>query len=182
MRLQASLIYSILKRIIKYVKGLIRKNFLFLYICLILLFNPSFIVASGESINIQKEKINPDSAYYPLKRVLEKGIGAIQLTPQSKINFYDSLLKVRLSELNYVVENKILSYIQTSSERFQYQAGTLTNEINKQNKDKQKIINEYQEMKKNLEPLRDKFPANSSYWLLIQNDINTLSILISNLK
>jgi len=95
-----------------------------------------------------------------------------------------SLLKTRLSELDYVVNNKVLSEVQTSSERFAYQAGILTQELIKQNNsdEKTKLVKEFEKYGNFLANLRDKYPANSSFWMLVQHDINTLSILSEHLK
>lgn len=143
------------------------------------------IYADGvEQLNLPKTTIYPGSFYYSFKRLFEKGQEKLLFSPESKKSFYESILKMRLSELNYVTSKRDLSEIQTSSERFAYQAGILTNEIVKQNKtnDKENLIKEFGSFGKFLADLRDKYPANSSFWMLVQHDINTLSILSDRLK
>lgn len=139
---------------------------------------------SPESFSLPNTKINPGSFYYPFKRILEKGWERLQFSETQKIAFYKSQLKVRLSELNYVVEKKLLSEVQRSSERFAYQAGILTEEAIRQNKseDKKNLIEEFEQFSLFLDKIRDVYPANSSFWMLIQHDINTLSILSDQLK
>lgn len=141
-------------------------------------------VYANEQLNLPDTKINPGSFYYPVKRLWEKGQEKLQFSRQAKINFYGSLLKTRLAELNYVVEKKLLSQVQGSSERFAYYAGILTEEIVKQNKDadKKNLIKEFKNFSPFLESLRDKYEANSSFWMLVQHDINTLRILSDQLK
>ena len=142
------------------------------------------VFADNASLSLPNTKINPGSFYYPVKRLWEKGQEKLQFSKQAKINFYQSLLKTKLSELNYVVEKKFLSEVQRASERFAYQAGILTEELIRQNKsaDKENVIKEFERFSPFLDTLRDKYEANSSYWMLIQHDINTLGILSAQLK
>lgn len=135
-------------------------------------------------LNLPNTKINPGSFYYPVKRILEKGLERIQFDSKQRVAFYKSQLKARLSELNYVVEKKLLSEVQASSERFAYQAGILTEELIRQNKtaEKENLIKEFEQFSPFLDKLRDVYPANSSFWMLIQHDINSLKILSGRLK
>lgn len=151
---------------------------------LLMICQPLAVIAAEESITFKNEAINPGSLYYPLKRLWEKGLGRLQFSKQSKITFSESQLKTRLAELNFVVEHKFLSEVQTSSERFAYQAGILTEELVKQNKtkDKENLIKEFEQYAKFLDNLRDKYAANTSFWMLIQHDINSLKILSDRLK
>jgi len=137
-----------------------------------------------QQLELSKTSLNPGSFYYPFKRILEKGRERLIFSQESKRSFYTSLLRTRLSELDFVVKNKVLSEIQTSSERFSYQAGILTQELIKQNNndEKTKLIKEFEKYGKFLVYLRDNYSANSSFWMLIQHDINTLSILSETLK
>lgn len=153
-----------------------------IFIIIFVIFQPLITVAEEETITVKNETINPGSFYYSFKRLWEKGLEKLQFSKQSKIHFYQSQLQTRLAELNYVVENRLLSEVQTSSERFAYQAGILTEEIVRKNEDKENLIKEFQKMQKFLDKLRDKYPANSSFWMLIQHDINSLSILSERLK
>ena len=149
---------------------------------LLVVWQPLITVVAEENLTFKNEFINPGSFYYTFKRLLEKGQERLQFSRQSKITFYQSQLKTRLAELNYVVEHKLLSEVQTSSERFAYYAGILTGELVKDNKDKAKVIKEFEQFSKFLEKLRDKYPANTSFWMLVQHDINTLKILSDTLK
>lgn len=159
-------------------------------VCLLLLFLSTFIFAeipvyADEAVGgteIKTQSINPGSFYYSFKRIWEKFSERMVLNAQSKVNLHESLLKTRLEELNYVIEKRLLSEIQTSSERFAYQAGILTGEVIKVNKDKEAIVKKFDQYSKVLEKLRDNFPANSSFWMLVQHDINSLSILSATLK
>lgn len=152
---------------------------IFLSIC-----QPLAVNAAEKNITFKNEVINPGSFYYSLKRIWEKGQEKLQFSKKAKITFYKSQLTTRLAELNYVVEKKLLSEVQSSSERFAYQAGILTEELVRQNKsaDKENIIKEFEKFIPFLDSLRDKYEANSSFWMLVQHDINTLRILSDQLK
>lgn len=150
----------------------------------VLMYTPVRADQSPQNIEIKKESINPGSIYYPLKRVWEKIIERIQFTTSGKISFHKSLLTSRLAELKYVVDNNLLNELQTSSERFSYQSGIFIQELSKSNQSntKEKTEPMFTSYSKLLEQLRDKYSANSSFWMLIQHDINTLQILLQNLK
>lgn len=163
---------------------LISKITILILLITILSLSNELIYAEGfEQLELPKTSVNPGSFYYSFKRLWEKGIEKLQFSKESKINFYDSQLKVKFAELNFVVENKLLGEVQKSSERFAFQAGILTDELMKQNfKDKEKFIREFEAYSKFLEKLRDVYPANTSFWMLIQHDINSLKILSERLK
>ena len=162
-----------------------------LRICLISFMTMMFFsVSSGrvyaekdEQLDLPKTTINPGSFYYPLKRLWKKGRDVLNFTTGSKKSYALTLLTIRLSELNYVVDNKLLSEVQTSSERFSYSAGIVADLVKKADDDeKKKLIEDFEKYGKFLENLRDKYAANSSFWMLIQHDINTLKILSEKLK
>ena len=46
---------------------------------------------------------------------------------------------------------------------------------------KQQVINLYKSYRIILEKLRDKYPANSSYWMLVQHIINSIDINLKKL-
>ncbi|MBI2600866.1 hypothetical protein HYW42_02835 [Candidatus Daviesbacteria bacterium] len=163
-----------------------KKNVLIAFFLAVILILPAIKItyANNTAIDLPKTQINPGSFYYSFKRLWEKGMTILNFSEESKIPYYDSLVAIRLAELDYVVKNKILSEIETSSQRFAYYAGTLTGELTKLNKsDKNKqVIGKYMKYKVFLEQLRDNFPVNSSYWMLLQHDINSLDNYIEKLN
>ncbi len=162
----------------------IRRQALLIFVIFLSICQPLVINAIEENLIIKSEAINPGSFYYSFKRLWEKGLERVQFSKQSKINFYQSQLKTRLAELNYVVERRLLSKVQTSSERFAYQAGVLAEEVKVQNKteEKQNLIKQFGVYSNFLAVLRDNYPANTSFWMLVQHDINSLNILSDQLK
>lgn len=136
-----------------------------------------------EHPDLPKTTLNPGSFYYNFKRLWEKGRELFLFSNKLKQPYYESLLRKRLAELKYVAEDKILSELQRATERFAFQAGKLTDVIEKSgSEEKEKLTKEFENYDDLLIDLRDKYPANSSFWILIQHDINTLKILSERLK
>lgn len=141
-------------------------------------------LALGESIQIKEESINPGAFQYPLKRAWEKMRLFFTFGSENKLNFQQVLLGKRLSELKFVVDKKDLSVLETTSQRFSYQAGTVVEQLKKSGKDEKKaeVLEDFAKYQPVLENLRDQYPANSSFWMLLQHSINTLKILSDQLK
>lgn len=168
------------KNLIKIVKS--KAPFIAVFLSIALYILPVNITAHEQDLNLPKTVINPGSFYYPFKRLIEKGREKIVFSESGRVSFYSSLLKTRLAELDYVTGKKALSEIQGSSQRFAYYAGVLTEAVIKTVKEKDSFSKVFGEYGEYLQTLRDRYPANSSYWLLIQHDINTLGILAERLK
>lgn len=141
--------------------------------------NLSRVFAQDETFKPDKQSIYPGSMLYPFKRLAEKVQVTLTIPKSSKIELHQSLLRKRISELSYLVENKNINPIERSSQRFSYQAGVLieTLEKDEDSKDKKGILKDFESYKPLLSKLRDYFEANSSNWLLLQQNIDTLDIL-----
>src|SRR3989344_2054671 len=157
------------------------KNILASVLILIL---PAYILADSSELNLNKEKINPGSSLYVIKRLTEKIQGTIIFSQERKVAFHDNLVRKRLSELNYLVENKKVTPIEQASYRLSAQAGVSTDELLKLNKkeENEKILKWFSLYKTKLSELRDNYPANSSNWLLLQQNIDTLNLLTEKLR
>lgn len=142
-----------------------------------------FLVHAKET-DLPSVKITPDSFYYPFKRLWEKTRERFIFSTEGRVKFYDSLFDTRLIELKYVSENRSLGEIERSSQRLSFQAGVLKEELKKLNHAEriQQVLDKYEMYSKLLGNLRDLYPANSAYWLLLQQNIDTLKILSDNLK
>lgn len=128
------------------------------------------------------EKINPNSSLFLFKRAFEKIRGKIIFSQEKKINFEGKLLEKRLSELNYLVNNKKLTPLETASQRFSAQAGIYIDALNKNGLSyKENVLEDFKKYNILLSKLRDNFPANDAYWLLLQQNIDTLNILSDKL-
>lgn len=143
-----------------------------------------FAVYADISQSIKEPLIKPGAGFYYLfKRGYEKILEKFQFSNASKLNYHQNLLLTRLSELKYVAERKDLGELQKSTERFSFEAGKLTQLSEKLSGiDKTSIRNKFKEYKQVLEKLRDLYIYNSSFWRLIQYDIDTLDILSKKLE
>lgn len=164
----------------------IRKKIILIFLAAtFVIYFPLTIHAQEDVVTSKKEAINPGSLYYSVKRLWEKSMIVFQFTEQSKINYGKSLLEIRIAELNYVVGNRVLSEVESSSKRFSYQAGILTEDLLKQNQQqaKEEVIKEFETYSKFLLVLRDKYNnSDSSFWKLIQYDVDSLKILSDRLR
>lgn len=154
-----------------------------LFCFLLLLPNSQIFAKSPEEYNLTGQKTLPSSPSYSFKRVKEKGLMVLKLTTKAKYEYSKLLLHKRLSELVSLVDIKEPNLITGASQRFSYQAGILSDLDNKlKTSDKENIKNIFEDYKKILSELRDNYPANSAYWLLIQQNIDTLNILFDKMK
>ncbi len=133
--------------------------------------------------NLPSVKIAPDSFYYPLKRLSEKIMVNFYIDPNSKADYYKDLIQNRMAELKYVADKTYLDQVERATQRISYQVGILTDYVagKKVNSKKPSLIDLYKADKIILEKLRDKYPANSSFWMLVQHVINTIDINLQKL-
>lgn len=159
-----------------------KKVFILSLFLLATFFSPTKIFGNEVNLNLKNETINPGSFYYPFKRVWEKITTVVFFWPQAKLSYSEDLLEVRLSELQKIVTDNQLNDFQQASERFSYQAGVLVDQlINSTDEKKKEVKEEFNNYIRLLTELRDMNQANSSYWLLIQQNIDSLNILSNKL-
>jgi len=118
-----------------------------------------------------------------VKRVWEKVQERVITNKDAKIRLYSSLVEQRLSELDYVVETKNRNQMEKTSSRLAYYAGTLE-EFLENNASQETKLQVREKYKTYLEPLalmRDEFSANSSDWMFVQYDIDSLNNYIQKL-
>lgn len=160
------------------------KNLIAIFFVLFLLLNTTELYAA--ELDLPKNIITPDKyLLFSIKRLFEKGMIFIKFGNDSKADYYKDLTLERAGELEYVVENKFLGEIERASQRFAYQTGTLADFISQNKIDDQKnasIKDLFAKYKSFLANLRDKYPANSSYWLLIQQDIDSIDLNLAKMK
>lgn len=153
-----------------------------LAITLFFLANLSFVYGQQET-NLPSISLQPSMTYYPIKRLFEKFTEKLQFTSEAKEKYYEDLVQRRLAELKYVVDKDFLDQVEKSTQRVSYQVGVLTDYIveKKQDNKKQGVVDLYKKDKIILEKLRDKYPANSSFWMLLQHIINSIDINLQKL-
>lgn len=162
----------------------ISKKITVLLMVFLLFFTQTAVLAAD--LNLPDVVITPDKyLFFSIKRLFEKGLIFVQLSNDSKVDYLRSLTLKRASELKFVVENKFFGEVERASQRFNYEIGTLSDYI-AANKDLEKKKATTRDLfisyKSFLENLRDKYPANSSYWMLVQHSINSIDINLEKLK
>lgn len=120
------------------------------------------------------EEINPNLLVYPLKRLSEKIKFNLTFNKQKKKEYLYSLYEVRLKELVYIVNNKKEGFIFFTADRYNSFLGRLKKEYPPDSDFKVKIKDRI----RILERMRDIYPANSLYWVKLQQIIDTTRSLI----
>lgn len=161
------------------------KKVLVIFFVFFLIFFPKLSFA--KEINLPQVSITPDNYLsYSFKRIFEKTILFTKFNNQAKEQYFRELSAVRLSELKNAVDKKYLSDIQQSSERFSAQIGVLTDLVVSNKGELGKDVPAIKELFTNykiiLANLRDKYPANSSFWMLIQHSINSVDLNLAKFK
>lgn len=141
----------------------------------------------AQELGLPNTAINPDKyLLYSVKRLIEKGIILTKFSKNSKVDYFRDLTLKRLAELKFVIGKDLKNEIEHSSQRLSYQIGILSDYINineKELSEKKKVTSDLLvSFKSLLENLRDKYPANSSYWMLIQHNINSIDLNLEKLK
>lgn len=118
------------------------------------------------------ESINPNSLAYPLKRIGEK-IYPIFLSDEKEQDYLKIIYDRRFRELVYIINTEKTGFFEETVNRH----NTTLNGVNK-NED---IVGLQNDLKTNvsiLEIFRDRYPANSTYWMLVQHAIDSTNKLI----
>lgn len=153
---------------------------------------PTFVFAHEEEqsstntqmIQVPYETINPKDGFkFSFKRLQEK----IMLTlfsfyPQPKLNYQKDLLTKRLAELKYVVDNKDISNLQTTSQRYYSQAGQLTEFVLKNNLGKHGLKDQLSSHLLVLEVLKKQYNDTTAEWRFIEHDVDYIKNYINQLK
>lgn len=144
---------------------------------------PTALAESPESFGLTPQKTLPGSSGYTFKRMKEKVTGFFKFSKDAKISYRKYLLERRLSEYVTLIENKNQLETADASQRISYEAGTLADISKNESKEvKSDVLKLFEKYKPILAKMRDNFPANSAYWLLSQQDIDTMNILSEKLK
>src|SRR3989337_4545979 len=102
-----------------------------LLLILSLLAFPVITTAQESSLDLKTERINPGQSIYSIKRLVEKVQEKLTVPQEKKVAFEGKLLERRLSELNFLVNNKKVTPIERASQRFSAQAGVYVEGLEK---------------------------------------------------
>ena len=155
---------------------------LFSILALLFISQAKTVFAQEEAVYLPVEKTLPTSSAYPFKRLWEKVRLTLTLTQKGKLDYKKLLLERRLSELVTLVNNGDTENIERASQRFAYQAGIYAEQVQKNNHSTEEALETFGKYARIFPRLRDHYPANGTYWLSIQQDLDTLNILSEKLK
>ena len=129
---------------------------------------------------------NPDSFFYPLKRIQEKTFFSLKTTPDSQVNYLNNLLDIRLRELKNLISNGAYSYLWSSSLRYSTTAGQMTDLVVANNlKDMVgPVKNKFLNHKKILDEMYVVYPKNTNNveWKYLLDGINYLNSYLDQLS
>lgn len=137
------------------------------------------------AIEVPYEEINPtDGTQYWIKRVKEKVGNFFAFSDSGKIDFLEGLVKTRLAELKYVIDNKEMGYFEKSTQRYFTVAGELTDFIvSKKNKEgAEKVRATLSSHIPVLTKLRDTYNPTTAEWRFVEDDINYIKGNIEKLS
>lgn len=139
---------------------------------------------NAQIIQIAYEPINPGDGFkFSFKRLREKVMLAlVSFSSQSKYNYQKDLLNKRLAELKYVVDNKDIANIQTTSQRYSATAGQITELVINNDLDKRDIRNIFSSQLQVLKDIQKQFNDTTAEWRFIEHDIDYIKSYISQLN
>ena len=161
------------------------KNFLYggLFFILILT-NFSFEVLAKETLLNNKEleqigfvgyeKVNPNQLTFPFKQITEEFISYLKTNEHDKQEYQYDLLDNRFRELVYIINFQKTSFLPEVVARYNEQVGVIKSSYISDEKDTKDNLKKYFEI---LGFLRDRYPANSTYWMNIQQAVDTTESL-----
>ena len=137
------------------------------------------ILFSGNSYPVfAQNKIPADHVAIGFEKIKEKITLFSNFSKSGKTKYQIVLTEKRLAELKYAVDSGQTDLVEPTSSRYATYVGKLTNYIIKNNQVSfQKELNSLFEMHKGtLEIMRNKFIYDSAWWLMLQQDIDTVNI------
>lgn len=139
---------------------------------------------SAQVIDIKDEATNPEDSFkYILKRLKENILLTITFSSDKKAKYYQKLVDVRLAELKHIVDNKDVSNIQTTSQRYFTTAGKAVEFVNSKNlsDQKTKLKDIFQKHLIVLEQLKKSYSDDTSEWRYLQHNVEYINIYIQQL-
>ena len=131
-----------------------------------------------------QDKIQVDHISVGFEKLKEKITLFFSLTVNKKIRYQIVLVNKRLAELKYAIDSEQIDLIEPTSSRYATYVGKLVNYVTK-NKATASLVDiniMFENHKGALAIMRDKFPSNSAWWLMLQQDIDTINIFQNKLS
>ncbi|OGE36526.1 hypothetical protein A3E45_01235 [Candidatus Daviesbacteria bacterium RIFCSPHIGHO2_12_FULL_43_11] len=159
------------------------KIFFTLVLFLVILVSP--VKAEHQSLDIATSSaIKVEKLANVIDRLGEKIQGFFKFSSEDKVNYQKELLERRFAELLFVIDNGQGDLIEEVSGRYATYVGRFADDLisKKVSPQSDKYLTMFENHMKILPVLRDHFPANSGFWLLLQHDINTVQIFSDKTK
>lgn len=137
------------------------------------------VVESTPSVKVKVEKVSN-----VMDRFKEKITLFFKFRSEDKLSFQQQLVEQRLGELDYVIKSGQGDFIEEVSSRYSAYVGRYGEAILSSNNitQKEQALEMFKNHPQILALMRDNFPANSSFWMLLQHDINTIQIYTDKIK
>ena len=133
-------------------------------------------IATDSATTMQFESVNPGSPYYIFKRLKEAvTLNFLTFGEQNKAKYTEQLLDTRFKELIYGVETGKIGYLENIAGRYTNQGGTIIEKYIKIDRNFKSQGERYLPV---LARLRDHYPSNSAYWLMLQAAIDTTKRIV----
>lgn len=124
------------------------------------------------------ESINPNLLVYPLKKFGEKIILMFIFREDDKKQYFVQLLDTRFREVIYIINLQKTGFLAETVSYYNAFLKNINTKYSNDLGDNLKFRNQIRRYVNILEVLRDKYPANSSYWLNIQQAIDSTRLLL----
>lgn len=153
------------------------KKTLLLIIFIIVILTPVLAEAQNTAVKEIREMST-------IGRLQEKIALFFKFSSKDKARYQKELIEKRFAELQYIIDNGQGDLIEEASSRYATYVGKfsdylLAKKLAEEKEEYLKILASHSPV---LENLRDYFPSNSGFWLLLQHDINTVQIYSDKLK
>lgn len=154
-----------------------------IFLFLFLILSPH-VYAEGESLDsagipifeVTYQAVNPSSSFnYNLKRLREKMILKVLFySKDSKANYYEKLINVRLAELKYTIDKKDMANFEKTSQRYHTTVGEAVKSLRDNRLETKQIAmrNMLVSHIPVLEKLQGSFDDTTAEWRFVHDDIN----------
>ena len=132
---------------------------------------------------LAQDKVQVDHIAVGFEKLKEKINLFFNFSKTGKTKYQIALTEKRLAELRYVVDSEQVDLTEETASRYATYVGNLTNYVVKNNvaSYKSEINSMFETHKTALETMRNKFTFRSAWWLMLQQDIDTVNIFQNKL-
>lgn len=154
------------------------RNAIFIILISLFILIPQITLADNGLESTPAVKIKTEQISNVIDRLKEKISLFFKFNNADKLTYQQQLAELRLGELDYVIRTGQGDFIEEVSTRYAAYIGRLSESLlpSKNTSQKEQALEMFKNHSPILATMRDNFPANSGFWLLLQHDINTVQI------